>query len=568
MIFQRRRSKLFSIFIVMFVSFVNVLLFHRFYYSIEVNVDGKEFVGTTDEIPSGDIKLYFESDIAFAERLKLQSNILFGSKIKGTNIKHFSEREGVNETFVDSLPLFRNITDYRPEGCDNFKYRKSNTTISVVLNYHNEILSLLLRTIYTTLRAIPPGNLHELILIDDASNLTTHPDLKLIQPLVSTFTVPVRFFRFEVNKGLVFCRPFGARQATGDVVMILDTHVEIPVGSVEPLLNVTDANYKAIAAPIFDFMETFNGNTWHYDGMGFAYDTYLGWRFSPGPKTAPPWKTPGILGGAFVATKRRLEEIQYFGVGMVGWGGENVELCLKNWMCGGEVWYVSCSRCLHFAAKRNPSAHGERTQPKYQAQNVATVAKSFLGDTGWQEYLRGNPGAINAFNHEAVEQNKALLHTLQCSRNYTWVLENLMTNVESYNERSLIAQNLMHGEKCVHLEQARKATVGRWILRQCPHDPPAKTTIRFTMEKELRTGDRLCVDHCSNPPVGTGCHMQGGNQITKYSLADKRLKSNTGALCLTSNGESDDLSWTTCLHDPDPSQEFQWKAVYHPNLLK
>ena len=115
-------------------------------------------------------------------------------------------------------------------------------------------------------------------------------------------------------------------------------------GFIHPLLNITDNNYKAIAAPIFDFLETFKHEYWHYDGCGFGYDRYFGWIFTAGPHDAPPWRTPGILGGAFLATKRRLEEIEYLGRGMVGWGGENIELSLKNWMCDGEIYYVPCSR--------------------------------------------------------------------------------------------------------------------------------------------------------------------------------------------------------------------------------
>ena len=42
-----------------------------------------------------------------------------------------------------------------------------------------------------------------------------------------------------------------------------------------------------------------------------------------------PYKTPAILGGAFIASKKFLREIDYFGRGMEGWGYENIELTMK-----------------------------------------------------------------------------------------------------------------------------------------------------------------------------------------------------------------------------------------------
>ena len=46
--------------------------------------------------------------------------------------------------------------------------------MSVIINFHNELLSLLLRSIISVLRSIPKKNFHELILIDDGSNLDQH----------------------------------------------------------------------------------------------------------------------------------------------------------------------------------------------------------------------------------------------------------------------------------------------------------------------------------------------------------------------------------------------------------
>ena len=38
---------------------------------------------------------------------------------------------------------------------------------------------------------------------------------------------------------------------------MLDSHIEVKPGFLEPLLDIVDTNYKAIAAPVFDFWDTF-----------------------------------------------------------------------------------------------------------------------------------------------------------------------------------------------------------------------------------------------------------------------------------------------------------------------
>ena len=71
--------------------------------------------------------------------------------------------------------------------CKDKTYRKYTQKVSVVMNYHNELLSLLLRSIYSIISSIPRDNFHELILVDDASNLTVF--CKLLTSMVYLFYI-------------------------------------------------------------------------------------------------------------------------------------------------------------------------------------------------------------------------------------------------------------------------------------------------------------------------------------------------------------------------------------------
>eukprot|EP00116_Pleurobrachia_bachei_P005209 sb/3465471/ len=329
--------------------------------------------------------LYFETYAGYRARLQIQESIQYGAELKKIHDSAFNAREGYYESYLDSLPIIRDdIKDFGMKGCKDIAYKKSPLKVSVIMNYHNELLSLLLRSIYTVLRSIPPDNFHEMILIDDASNLTAHSP-SLIQ-----------------------------------VVLVLDSHVEVKPGFLEPLLEVVERNYKNIAAPVFDFWDTFKDSYWTYDGNTLQFDYYLTWMFGNVKRSTTPYRTAAILGGAFLATKQFLVEVDYFGSGMEGWGSENIEIGLKSWYCGGEVLYVPCSRVLHYTARRQPIMHGDRKKPRNLNLNTGIVAKTYFTEEMYWDInklylfdgdIQEKMGSINA--------TKARLRELQCDKDFT-----------------------------------------------------------------------------------------------------------------------------------------------------
>ena len=100
--------------------------------------------------------------------------------------------------------------------------------------------------------------------------LSYSDDLREIEPLMDSLTVPVRYVRLDENMGLTFCRRYGSQIATGDTVLILDSHIEVRAGFMEPLLEILDQNYKNIVAPVFDFWDTFNNKVWNFSLWAMA----------------------------------------------------------------------------------------------------------------------------------------------------------------------------------------------------------------------------------------------------------------------------------------------------------
>jgi len=73
----------------------------------------------------------------------------------------------------DMISLNRSLKDIRLEGCKNKKYAKYLPDTSIVIVFHNEAWTTLLRTVWSVINRSPRSLLKEIILVDDASERGT-----------------------------------------------------------------------------------------------------------------------------------------------------------------------------------------------------------------------------------------------------------------------------------------------------------------------------------------------------------------------------------------------------------
>ncbi|CAH1792505.1 unnamed protein product [Owenia fusiformis] len=156
----------------------------------------------------------------------------------------------LNATLSDGISLDRMIPDTRPNECLKLQYEIDDLPrASVIIPFYFESLSMLLRTVHSILNRSPPKLLADIILVDDANE-----EEYLRDPLWDYLIhLPkVRLIRHDVRQGLIRSRMQGARAATGDVIIFLDSHTEANNNWLEEILSQIKRDPHVVVQPLVD----------------------------------------------------------------------------------------------------------------------------------------------------------------------------------------------------------------------------------------------------------------------------------------------------------------------------
>lgn len=181
------------------------------------------------------------------------------------NRKFYSET-GFAVVVSDKISVNRSLPVVVHANCSKIKYLSKLPRVSVVIIFHNEVKSVLLRTVHSVINRTPSELLHEVILVNDFSS-----NAELYEPLQNyvamNFLEKVKIVNLEKRSGLIMTRLEGARIATGEVLVFFDSHVEVHFNWLPPLLQLIVENRRIAALPIIDYFdaETFG----YYEGQEY-----------------------------------------------------------------------------------------------------------------------------------------------------------------------------------------------------------------------------------------------------------------------------------------------------------
>lgn len=157
---------------------------------------------------------------------------------------------GMNMVCSDLISLDRAIIDTRLPECRHWMYPYELPSTTVIIVFHNEGFSVLMRTVHSILNRTPKHILKEVLLVDDFSDKNDLKEKLDIQ--LQKYNGKVRLIRNNDREGLIRTRSRGAREALGDVIVFLDAHCEVNTNWLPPLLAPIHRNYKTMTVPLID----------------------------------------------------------------------------------------------------------------------------------------------------------------------------------------------------------------------------------------------------------------------------------------------------------------------------
>lgn len=124
--------------------------------------------------------------------------------------------------------------------------------------------------------------LKEILLIDDYSDIKDlHENLESY--IENHFNGKVKLYKTEQREGLIRARLYGAHKANGETLVFLDSHVEVNVDWLQPLLNRIKEDRTNVVMPIIDII---NADTFTYSPSpivrgGFNWGLHFKWENLP-----------------------------------------------------------------------------------------------------------------------------------------------------------------------------------------------------------------------------------------------------------------------------------------------
>ncbi|XP_074648460.1 putative N-acetylgalactosaminyltransferase 9 [Tubulanus polymorphus] len=497
--------------------------------------------------------------------------ILFGDeKIRGD--KSFKET-AVNIVASDKIPAWRTLKDLRLPLCHNITYGPELPSATAIIIFHNEDWSLLQRTIHSIVNRSPPQYLKEVLLVDDASDTVTRPYLgrELDEYISNNWPEPagfVKIVRQPIRQGLIRTRSRGIREAIGDVVIVLDSHCEVTDGWLEPLLARIHEHRTAIVTPEMyaisaQNLEFWEGGAWSWAFTGsFKWDLRFEWirikqtRDVNHVSSIEPVRSPTMVGCVFAMRRDYFLELGGYDEGMDIWGGENIELPFRAWMCGGSLEIIPCSKAGHIWKP----FHTYSSTGDTMSINSKRVAEVWMDD--YKHYFYEFIPNMKEYKLPAnIEKQHELRRKLNC-KSFDWYLENVAPFKFVPLKHAVIYGQIRNGKTGLCLS---KPDIGPFSHKTCSTEKDYTQMFAYAKDNRLRTEYRCITAEGKEGEeiIDTDCTDDRKRMEWQHSPSGGQFKHTLSGKCIEAQIDKAAIVLKTCSLD----QLQSWTFIERRDML-
>lgn len=481
------------------------------------------------------------------------------------------ENNAFNQYVSDLISFNRTLPDVRDPSCKSLKYPNpiELPATSVIICFHNEAWSVLLRTVHSIINRSPKRLVKEIVLVDDFSN---KPHLgEQLENYVKPLKI-VKIVRAKKREGLIRARLLGAKAATAPVLTFLDSHCECAEGWLEPLLTRIQKDPHTVVCPVIDvindktFEYQYRGDASAINVGGFDWNLQFNWHSIPErerKRRAHPYepvRSPTMAGGLFSIDKAFFEKLGTYDSGFDIWGGENLELSFKTWMCGGTLEIIPCSHVGHIFRSRSP--YKWRSGVNVLKRNSVRLAEVWMDE--YKKYYYDRIGHDLGDFGDVSERIK-LRQELQC-KPFSYFVKEIYPELFIPGEAVAYGEvrNEAHGDIKMCLDSpARKSEMHKPLGVYPCHGAGGNQYWLLSKEGEIRR-DEACVDYAGQNVILFPCHGSGGNQLWYYDQESQHIRHSTSGMCMELAGDRIKLKMSDC-HPHNDAQ--RWTFQHYNQTL-